>query len=407
MRRAFNIIQYMCTVSILLSMASCRLFNSEDETKYDRTILVYMAAENSLSWGEFHEQDIDEMLQATQHIPKGSQLLIYLDDTELPRILTIEQQEGRRPVRKVLKQYDTEHNSGDAQTLHEVMNWTVSNYPSSSYGLVLWSHGDAWLPAKAPIQRTICIDNEHNSHSNSGTKMEIEDVAAALDDFPRLDFILFDACFMQAVEVAYELRHVAKYIVSSPAEIPNPGAPYERLVEPMFSSPLNMEQIIDEYYRAYNDTEVLVWDYGTDRYGALLSVVDCDYLESLATATAEMLSKYLTPDRHISLNSVQSYYPISSRTRPMYHDMNGFMKTIITSQEDYTSWKRVFDLTVPYRRATSWWYSNDARTQHVDMKNYGGLSCYIPQDNPIYSGLNAKFTSTSWYKAAGWNEIGN
>ena len=87
--------------------------------------------------------------------------------------------------------------------------------------------------------------------------------------------------------------------------------------------------------------------------------------------------------------------------------MNGFMKTIITSQEDYTSWKRVFDLTVPYRRATSWWYSNDARTQHVDMKNYGGLSCYIPQDNPIYSGLNAKFTSTSWYKAAGWNEMGN
>ena len=63
----------------------------------------------------------------------------------------------------------------------------------------------------------------YNSHSNSGSKMEIADVAAALDDFPRLDFILFDACFMQAVEVAYELRHVAKYIASSPAEIPNPA----------------------------------------------------------------------------------------------------------------------------------------------------------------------------------------
>lgn len=379
-------------------MASCRLFNSEDDIRYDRTVLVYMAAENSLSWGEFHEQDIDEMVQAARDIPEGSRLLIYLDDTELPRILTIEKQEGRRPARKVLKQYDTEHNSGDAETLREVMEWTISNSPSSSYGLVLWSHGDAWLPAKAPIQRTICIDNEHNSHSNSGSKMEIADVAAALDDFPRLDFILFDACFMQAVEVAYELRHVAKYIASSPAEIPNPGAPYERMIKPMFSSPLNMEALIDEYYRAYNDTEVFVWDYGTERYGALLSVVDCDYLDDLATATAEMLSRHLTPDRNINLSSVQSYYPISSRTRPMYHDMNDYMKHLIASQDDYAAWKRVFDLAVPYRRATSWWYSNDARTQYVDMENYGGLSCYVPQENPIYSSLNDKFAATSWYK---------
>mgnify|MGYP006049734025 FL=1 len=59
-------------------MASCRLFNSEDDIRYDRTVLVYMAAENSLSWGEFHEQDIDEMVQAARDIPEGSRLLIYL-----------------------------------------------------------------------------------------------------------------------------------------------------------------------------------------------------------------------------------------------------------------------------------------------------------------------------------------
>lgn len=389
-------------MSILLSLASCHWFCQDDDPRYDRTVVVYMAAENSLSYGAFHTQDIDEMLQAAGDIPQGSRLLIYLDDTELPRILSIEKEEGRRPVSKVLKQYENEHNSGDANTLHTVMDWVVENSPSSSYGLVFWSHGDAWLPAKAPIQRSICIDNERNNYSNSGTKMDIADVAAVLDDFPRLDFILFDACFMQAVEVAYELRHTAKYIASSPAEIPNPGAPYERMVKPMFSSPLDMDAVIDAYYRAYSDESVLVWENGTERYGALLSVVDCDYLDELAIITAEMIERYAA-DANINLTGIQRYYPISSKSRPPYHDMNGYMKRLITSADDYIRWKQTFDLAVPYRRATPWWYSNDARTQYVDLNEYGGISCYVPQHNSTYTELNAKFVATAWYKAAGWN----
>lgn len=393
-------------MSILMSLASCHWFSPENETKYERTVLVYMAAENSLSGGSFHEQDINEMAQAAYDIPQGSHLLIYLDDTELPRILTIKTQEGRKPSTKVLKQYDKEHNSGDAKTLQMVMDWTINNYPSASYGLVFWSHGDAWLPAKAPIQRSICIDNGNNNYSNSGTKMDIADVADALESFPRLDFILFDACFMQAIEVAYELRHVAKYIASSPAEIPNPGAPYDRIVKPMFSSPLDMEGVINEYYRAYNDNEVWVWENGPERYGALLSVADCDHLDNLATITTEMLAQYAISDTVVDLTDVQCYYPLSNRARPKYHDMNDYMKSLITSQDDYARWKRVFDLAVPYRKATSWWYSNDARTQYVDLENYGGISCYIPQEGDFYSSLNTKFASTSWYRAAGWDKIG-
>ena len=106
------------------------------------------------------------------------------------------------------------------------------------------------------------------------------------------------------------------------------------------------------------------------------------------------------------LSSVQSYYPLSSKSRPKYHDMNGYMKLLITSPDDYARWRRTFDLAVPYRQATAWWYSNDARTQYVDLDNYGGISCYIPQEGSYYAGLNTKFTSTAWYTAAGWHTIG-
>ena len=49
-------------MSLLLGVTSCHWFNPDEEVNYDRTVLAYIAAENSLSYGAFHEQDIDEML---------------------------------------------------------------------------------------------------------------------------------------------------------------------------------------------------------------------------------------------------------------------------------------------------------------------------------------------------------
>lgn len=393
-------------MSLLLGVTSCHWFSPDDEVNYDRTVLAYIAAENSLSYGAFHQQDIDEMLQAAGDIPTNSRLLIYLDDTSNPRILSIEQQSGRRPTSRVVYEYSEEQNSGDVETLRTVMEWVYDNYPSSTYGLIFWSHGDAWLPAKAIPQRSICIDNERNNYSNSGSKMDIADVADVLAGFPCFEFIMFDACFMQAVEVAYELRNVARYVIASPAEIPNPGAPYERMVKPFFGIPFDGAEVVEQYYRMYNDSVMPVYDYGSDRYGVSLSVIDCGHLDALANATAGMVTKYVSRDEATDLKGVQRYYPLSSKSRPEFYDMNGYMQRLITDEADYVRWKTVFDLAVPYARSTAWWYSNDAYTQHVDLDNYGGVSCYVPQDRSIYDGLNEKFRATSWYMDAGWHEVG-
>ena len=392
-------------------MTSCRWFcpDRQDEEQYDRTVLVYMAAENSLSYEVnnkgYHEQDIDEMLLSVGDIPSNSRLLIYVDDTDLPRILSVEQNKGVAEC-KVLHQYTAEHNSGDTETLRLVMDWVTENSPSASYGLIFWSHGDAWLPARAPIQRSICIDNERNSYSNSGTKMDIPEVAEVLSTFPRLEFVMFDACFMQSVEVAYELRHVTRYVLASPAEIPNPGAPYDRMISPLFSLPFDAESVIMEYYRVYNDSVMSVYGYGSDRYGVSLSAINCDYLDELAAITGEMVQKYVSMDAPTNLKGIQRYYPLSSKTRPEYYDMNGYMHRLVTDTTEYARWKSAFDRAVPYAVSTEWWYSNDARTQTIDLALYGGVSCYVPQKSSIYTSLNTKFQSTSWYSATGWAGVG-
>ena len=103
----------MYTMSILLSMTSCSWYEEEEEVTYDRTVLVYMAAENTLS--SFAQEDIDEMVQAAGKIPKNSRLFVYVDNYSLPKILSIEVgEEGSKA--KTIYQYTEEHNSGDPET---------------------------------------------------------------------------------------------------------------------------------------------------------------------------------------------------------------------------------------------------------------------------------------------------
>ena len=381
---------------LLLGMTSCSWYDTEDESSYDRTVLVYMAADNNLSYStsNFAQQDLNEMISAAGDIPSNCRLIVYIDDTDLPRILSIEQQQGRRPVAKVVNQYAEEHNSGDAETLQEVIEWTTNRYPAESYGLVLWSHGDAWMPTKSPAQRAVCLD------SGSGNSwMDIADIAEAMRLAPKMEFILFDACFMQCIEVAYELRHAAKHIVGSPAEIPAPGAPYNRIVKAMFQPSSSAAAIAEEYYQEYSKGEIIIPGYKDESFGVCLSVVDCSQLDMLAKVTQEMLAKYANTLEDVDLQGAQRYFLRNTSVRPYFYDMNGYMTRLLTDAEDYSLWKSVFDMAVPCKRTTSHWYSDYTGKEKVDMENYSGTSCYVPRNTANRTKLNEAFRTTAWGKA--------
>lgn len=385
---------------LLFSISSCS-HEKNGEQGTDMTVLVYMAADNNLSSGNFHQQDIDEMVRAAGDVPSDCRLLVYVDDKNYPRILSIEKHNGKAAA-LVQHEYDVEHDSGKPETLAEVMRWVTTHSPSERYGLVLWSHGESWVPAKAPAQRVICVD------SSTGSWMEIDDLANVLSQFQRLEYILFDACFMQSVEVAYELRYAARYIIASPAEIPNPGAPYDYLVSALFAFPTSPHLIAAEYCLYYEENVVPVNEhyYPGEYYGALLSIVDCNHMDALAAATAQVIEKYVTPSIPCNLKNLLCYYPILKSSRPQYFDMDAYMRRLITDMEDYHQWKQVFNSAVPRRCGTDWWFSNDAGELPVDKSVYGGISCYVPQNTTARSKLNTKFRATEWYAAAGWQAVG-
>ena len=104
------------------------------------------------------------------------------------------------------------------------------------------------------MRKAFGVDNGKNISTkyggNNGHQMEIADMANVLEG-KSFDFIFFDACVMQTIEVAYELRHATNYLIASPAEIPAPGANYKTMVKAMFSKEDVVTRIMTDYEREY------------------------------------------------------------------------------------------------------------------------------------------------------------
>ena len=207
---------------------------------------------------------------------------------------------------------------------------------------------------------------------------------------------MFDACFMQSVEVAYALRDAAEWIIASPAEIPGDGAPYDKLVPLFFSPQATVCDIIDEYKNSYD----------TSSTGVVLSAVKAGNMQLLADATYGYVKKYFNKDSVAAVVDVFSYLCDGNSRYPAYYDMNAVMHDFL-SEAEYVEWKRLFDDAVQYLNCSSRWYTVIMHGYiYVNSNVCGGISIYIPQEKASKERFNADWATTEWYSAAGWNETG-
>ena len=76
----------MMMFAMVAALTACSSDDSDDGPQtINRTVLVYMAAENSLS--NYTYSDLREMKEGSRHIAGGDALLVYVDrsvSTELP-----------------------------------------------------------------------------------------------------------------------------------------------------------------------------------------------------------------------------------------------------------------------------------------------------------------------------------
>ena len=368
-------------------------------TRTARTVLVYIMAENSLT-GAF-ASDLSEIKRGVSSIPDDCYLLVFVDAIgSKPYICRFYENEVGVAVCDTVYEFQRDFYSTDSAKFHDVVSWVLDYFPSENFGLVMWSYGTGWL-YDSKSSRSIGEDNgkDLNDVVGSSRWMEVEELAAALKDLPvKTDFVFFDACFMQCIEVAYAMRESADWLVGSPAEIPAEGAPYDKIMPSLFSIPFDANALIESYKGGYSDNK-----------GVVLSAVKCSAVESLAEVSAAFIPAYFSHSFQIDDSGVFSYLRGGRFTYqsalPNYFDMNGQMK-LRFPEDAYLLWKEAFDAAVPYRIATNRWYSVYKGYQYVDFSQFGGLSMYVPRNNTNYSTLNENFKRTEWYQATGWESAG-
>jgi hypothetical protein len=208
---------FLLTCFTLIVLCSC----SPAREKSQWTILVYMAADNSLD--EAAMSDIEEMQSA--QFSDQVRVIVQIDHRdEYPS----SEYTGTERYRVRSGSIDRisklgEKDSGDYRTMASFFNWGTSVYPAEKYAYVIWSHGNGWYN----YFNKFCPDNQSDNAINVADG-EFRAAMELVDTKP--DILLLDACNMQTMEVLTEIADYADFIIGSEASVPEDGFPYQDIL---------------------------------------------------------------------------------------------------------------------------------------------------------------------------------
>ena len=399
-------------------VATCSFFacSKDDDTSpvvspyaESRTVMVYMVAENSLSSNA--TTDVQEMLVGMNNdtLNVNDRLVIYLDDVKSPRIYVVDKTTKKTLLSDLTPVMTCEEdvNSASAEQLGAFVDYVKTHYPAESYGLVMWSHASGWIPSTysgdrssgtSSIRKAFGVDNGKNISTkyggNNGHQMEIADMANVLEG-KSFEFIFFDACVMQTIEVAYELRHATNYLIASPAEIPAPGANYKTMVKAMFSKEDVTTRIMADYEREYRKS-----------YGLVISSVNTSVLDDYATYMKSIVAHHRSEMMELDASYMLNYihYGTWTTSFPDFLDMQGVMLKVL-DDEEFAQWKAETDKLVTCVHA-GYWYSDYPKGKvTIDDAQCCGISMFIPFEKYAFNSwaFNDEYLKTSWAKAV-WIE---
>lgn len=226
-----------------------------------------------------------------------------------------------------------EANTGDPHALDDFLAWAAERYPAEHYALVLWNHGLGWkdediysglarqqsahqappnvrltrgqvrglasgkpahalfrstieqLAAEAAVtQRAILYDDSSADFLDNVEMKAVLDQAAARF-MHKIDLLGCDACLMNMLEVAYQVKTSCQYMVASQEEEPGDGWPYDLILGKLTANPqmtpaLLAATIVQEYNRFYRESY--------PNLPVTQSAVDLGKLDALAEAVDQL-----------------------------------------------------------------------------------------------------------------------
>jgi len=346
--------------------------------------------------------DMEEVLRYRQ--PDGCRVLVFMENRVgvalEGTLFELVGGDGNvaRTIHKTYQQLDMTTAEGIATVLKDMQ--VVA--PAPRYAMSIGCHGMAWIPsehlkAKQQAQPLLAQPREKEYWEYEGIhqtrwfggmdaefQTEISTLAQAIDRAGiKMEYILFDDCYMSSVEVAYELRNAADYLIGSTSEIMAEGFPYFEMGACMLGD-VDYEGICESFYQYYMED-------GSMPCGTV-AVTVCAELERLAdvmkriNAVSTELPKAVRED----LQVLDGYTP----TR--FYDMGDYVRHYCADEALLAEFESQLEKTVPaaYRRHTPTFYS--MTNGETDIETFSGITTSDPSVAKAVVGVRE---DTAWWKA--------
>ena len=425
---------------LVLSMlaVSCEGWLCPDKKKtFDRVMILYSAGCNSLS--NDLEKNVQELkvgfipdkkdkraLVVISHRPNG--YLSYKPNTN-PYIIRL-YKDKKRLVADTLKIIEAGKLLTQPSVMKEALEYVKVNFKSDHYGMVFSSHATGWLPEgyfnnpvtessggssgtwqarrrfpylpegavpyvepeyEEGIPRVKSIGQEHTYSGNTKISYEMSLVDFAANIPMHLDYLIFDACFMGCIEVAYELRNICDKLACTPTETLEYGFQYETLASHLLEGEPDVYRACKDFFDKY--------DKQTDATmrSATVSLVDCSKLESVVTICKDLFSSYRSNLSEINPVTIQPYF------RSYYHwfyDLEDILLKAGITDTEKNNLERALNECIIYKAATpTFLLDKYGAGSGFKIDIYSGFSMYLPCNGSDY--LDDFYKTLAWNKATG------
>ncbi|OGR41919.1 MAG: hypothetical protein A2X35_11460 [Elusimicrobia bacterium GWA2_61_42] len=353
------------------------------------TVMVYVNAKNNLE--TYGLKDVNEMEQvgSTPEVNivaelgringyssedgdwKGSRRYLVQKDADASKITS--------PVALELPKSDM----GNWKNLVEFVKWSQARYPAQRYALVIWNHGSGWnknMPAESG--KGISYDDETGSH------MTTQQLKLALAETGKMEILSMDACLMQMMEVAYEARTGADYIVASEETEPGDGYTYNTWLAPLAAKPsMTQAELSKVMVDSYTD------HYQSINQGATQSSVRTENLYKLGQLVNGWTSAVMAAGELAGVKNArakaQAFYYSSNK------DLAHFVKLVNDGSQNAEVKTRGAEL-LGFLSGSVIYHNRATGAKYV---NASGLAIYIP------TSYTASYDALEWAKDSNWDDF--
>lgn len=371
-------IAFLCIFTLALASCSEDEPNNTEPQTAEKTIFVFMPYSDNLYTDFIHNiEGMETAIEQNGGLSNTRLLVFIARDKQNAALINIKYDKGKCQ-QDTLERFQSPTYltiEGRVDLLNKVKRYA----PADNYAMIIGCHGKGWIPKATSIRKK----SRYFGGLSADYQINIDDFATSIMAANmKMQFILFDDCYLSCIEVACELKDATDYIIASTSEIMQYGMPYQLIYKHLMSREPDYNAVCSDFYKFYSESDT---PYGT------IGVTDCKYVDEMIETM-----KSINATHSFDENLIDNIQDLDGKTYSptIFFDFDDYVRNLcINDDAAYKQFQSVMQRLVPYKAATRYIWSG-SRKRSTEVTHFSGMTISDPSLNS--EAINTK-KYTNWW----------